>query len=97
LLAHPRRYAIRHSPIDKIWQEQKQAHEGFIQSEELRLPARARNDGTSIANVTSVALKKLRGGWGNGGSASNRKTERSDRQSNNKLKGMRPRGRRHPL
>src|SRR6185295_11543685 len=59
--------------------------------------ARARNDGTSMANVTNVALKKLRGGWGNGGSAGHRKTERSDRQSNNKLKGMRPRGRRHPL
>jgi len=25
---------------------------------------------------------KLRGGWGNGGSAGHRKTERSDRQSN---------------
>src|SRR5262245_54921801 len=53
--------------------------------------------GTSIANVTDVALKKLRGGWGNGGSAGYRKTERSDRQSNNKLKGMRQRGLRHPL
>ena len=47
--------------------------------------------------MSQRSFKRLRGGWGNGGSAGHRKTERSDRQSNNKLKGMRPRGRRHPL
>jgi len=63
------------------------ARRAFIESHKLRLPARARSAGTSIANVTDVALKKLRGGWGNGGSAGHRKTERSDRQSNNKAEG----------
>ena len=80
-------YANRHSAIDKIWQRWPGSSPGFIETHKLRLPARARTAGTSIANVTDVALKKLRDGWGNGGSADHCKTERSDRQSNKKAEG----------
>lgn len=75
-------HAKRHSGIDKNWQRQRNTPGGFVESHKLRLPARARKAGTSIAKVTGVALKKLRDDWGNGGSAGYRKTERSDRQSN---------------
>ena len=90
-------HEIRHMRVDKFWQHRRLRLRGLIQSHHLRLPAQGRIAGTSIANVTDVALKKLRGGRGNGGSAGHRKTERSDRQSNNKPKGMRQRGLRHPL
>jgi hypothetical protein len=51
------RYAIRHSQRDKIWRPQIGSSRGFIQSQSLQVPARARNAGTSIANMTGVALK----------------------------------------
>ena len=41
----------------KNWQPEEERAHGFIQSQSLRLPARARNAGTSIANMTGVALK----------------------------------------
>jgi len=50
-------HTIRHSPVDNNWQPEEERAYGFIQSQSLRLPARARNAGTSIANMTGVALK----------------------------------------
>src|SRR5262249_3936789 len=72
---------FRHPLIDKFWQPSRGRSHAFVQTEELRLPARAIFDGTRIADVIGVALKRLRGGRGNGGSAGHRKTERSDRRS----------------
>ena len=48
----------------------------FIQSHSLRLPARARKHWHEHCQSDWRSFKKLRGGWGNGGSAGHRKTEK---------------------
>jgi len=80
-------HEIRHSRVDNFWHSFRARWRGFIESHQLRLPARATSAGTSVALVTGVAFKRLRDGRGNGGSADRSKTERSDRQSNNKAEG----------
>jgi hypothetical protein len=94
-LPHP--HAIRHSRVDKFWQPKKRPLTWFHSITQFTATCAGQKRWHKHCQYDRRSFKKLRGGWGNGGSAGHRKTERSDRQSNNKLKGMRQRGLRHPL
>lgn len=69
----------------------------FIQLHHLRLPAQVRTDGTSIANVNSVALEGYAVAGGTGAPPVIAKLREATDKAKQKLKGMRQRGLRHPL
>jgi hypothetical protein len=90
-------YMFRHIASDKICKLRSASAAGFLQLQHLQLPTRAKGRGTSIANCTSVALKSYAVAGGTGAPPVIAKLREATDRQNNKLKGMRQRGLRHPL
>ena len=90
-------YTFRHSESDKFCKLKLAITAGFFQLQHLQLPARAKWRGTHVANWNSVALKSYAVAGGTGAPPVIAKLREATDRQNNKLKGMRQRGLRHPL
>ncbi len=90
-------YRFRHLASDKFCKRRLAITSAFFQLQHLQLPARAKRLGTSIANWNSVALKSYAVAGGTGAPPAIAKLKEATDRQNNKLKGMRQRGLRHPL
>ena len=69
----------------------------MLKNQHLRLPARGNANGTSIAKGNSVALTSYAVAEATGAASVTAKLKEATDRQNNKLKGMRQRGLRHPL